>query len=156
MMNHLALPLAIAMTVLCRSALADDLPDLKAGLWESFTSVRKGVAPMRSTMCMDSTVYKRLDEKFRKDPQRPCKRTSQEHIGSTFTLTAVCNFHGKPTQSKTVMIMSGNTAYHSEVHSEDQSVGVVIDAKYVGACPAGMKLGDMTGPDGKVMANILE
>jgi hypothetical protein len=27
--------------------------------------------------------------------------------------------------------------------------------KWVGACPAGMKQGDVTGPDGKVMMNAL-
>jgi hypothetical protein len=31
----------------------------------------------------------------------------------------------------------------------------VIDAKWLGACPANMKLGDVAGPDGKVMMNAL-
>jgi hypothetical protein len=37
----------------------------------------------------------------------------------------------------------------------DNTIETVIESKWVGACPAGMKLGDVAGPDGKVMMNVL-
>jgi hypothetical protein len=139
------------------AALAFDLPDMKAGLWESFTTMEKGAKRVHSTMCMDKSVYKHLQEQLDQNPNRPCKNISSQHTGLVYTSTTQCQFgNRKPTVSTMVMTMSGDSAYHSEMRGEDQSIKMVIDAKYLGACPAGMSLGDMTGPDGKVMMNVLK
>jgi hypothetical protein len=44
---------------------------------------------------------------------------------------------------------------HLETRKEDNTVETSIDMKWAGACPASMKLGDVTGPDGKVMFNAM-
>jgi hypothetical protein len=53
--------------------------------------------------------------------------------------------------------MTGNTASHSEGHTTyDPPVRgmsestMIMDQKYVGACPAGVEPGDMIGADGKI------
>jgi hypothetical protein len=51
--------------------------------------------------------------------------------------------------------LTGNTGMRLETRKADNSVESAIEMKWVGACPAGMKLGDVAGPDGKVMMNAM-
>lgn len=147
-----------AIGMFSTATMATDLPDMKAGLWESSTIVGKTPQqPVHATVCMNNDAYRRLNEKISKNPNLSCKNISSQHVGPTYTTTTQCQFgNGKPSVSTTALTMSGNTAYHSETRDQDHSVEMMIDAKFVGVCPSGMKLGDMTGPDGKIMMNVLE
>ena len=138
-------------------AMAIELPDMKAGLWESSTTMGAATRPVRATMCMDNAGYQRLHEQVSRNLKNPCRNIDVQHTGSVYTTTTQCQFgSGKPSVSTTVLTMSGNTAYHSEMRASDHTVEMIIDARFLGACPAGMKVGDMTGPDGKFMMNVLE
>jgi hypothetical protein len=61
-------------------------------------------------------------------------------------------------KSSSVTTFTGDTAYHTEVKSTYDppmqgmpSANAVIDAKWTGACPAGMQAGDVVLPDGRKM-----
>jgi hypothetical protein len=156
-MRFATLSALCATGLVATAAQAVDLPDMKAGLWESSTTMEKGAKPVHSTMCMDKSVYKHLEEQQERNPNRLCKSIASQHSGAVYTSTTQCQFpNRKPSVSTTVMTMSGDTGYHTELRGENQAIEMVIDAKYVGACPAGMSLGDVTGPDGKVMFNVLK
>lgn len=150
----LTLSVVLAVLGIANTVAAIELPDLKAGLWESRTSMGATKNSM-STMCMDNATYKKMSDDQEKNPNRPCKVLHSEHSGSTISSEVECKFGDKVSRSKTVMTLSGNTGYHSETRSSDNSVAMVIDSKYTGACPAGMKLGDVTGPQG-MKFNVLD
>jgi hypothetical protein len=44
--------------------------------------------------------------------------------------------------------MTGNTAMHAEMTSDDGKMHMVSDSKYVSACPAGMVPGDFVDDQG--------
>jgi hypothetical protein len=133
-----------------------ELPDVKEGLWVSRTMMPGTMdKPMRSTMCNSNAVSKKVYEDTHKNGNALCKEIHTERNGSVITTETECNFSGKVTRSKSVTTLTGNTGIHLEVHKADNTVESLIDMKWVGACPAGMKLGDVTGPDGKVMFNAM-
>ncbi len=53
--------------------------------------------------------------------------------------------------TKIIYTYQGDTASHTEMHMNDGKTEtvMVIDAKYLASCPAGMKPGDVVMPDGK-------
>jgi hypothetical protein len=133
-----------------------DLPDIKEGLWASSTTMPGSAGKtMHTTMCTSNAVSRKTYEDTHKDADRPCKAVHTEHVGSVYTEEMACNFSGKVTHSKSVTTMMGNTGIHIEMRDADDKVSNTIDMKWVGPCPAGMKLGDVAGPDGKVMMNLM-
>jgi len=111
--------------------------------------------PMHTTMCTSNAVNRKVYEDSHKSANSPCKQIRSERHGSVITQELECNISGKVTRSTFVTTLTGNTALHLETRKADNTVESVIDMKWVGACPAGMKLGDVTGPDGKVMYNAM-
>jgi hypothetical protein len=133
-----------------------DIPDMKAGLWESSTMMPASMAkPMHTTMCTNNAVNRKMYEDSHKGADSPCKNISSERQGSVITQEVECKFSGKVTRSKSITTLAGNTEIRVEMRKADNTVESTIDMKWVGACPVGMKLGDVTGPDGKVMMNAL-
>ncbi len=129
---------------------------MKEGLWDSTTMMPGVMAkPMHTTMCTSNAVNRKMYEDSHKDGISSCKQLQSDRQGSVITQEVECTFSGKVTRSKSVTTLSGNTGIHVEMRKADNSVESVIDMKWVGACPAGMKLGDVTGPDGKVMMNAM-
>jgi hypothetical protein len=139
----------ICCALFARHAHATDMPDIKEGLWESNTMI-VGVTPkpMHGSMCTSSATNKRFRDETQKNPNRPCKNVHSELKGSVYTEEIECTRSGQVTRTKTITTFTGNTAYHTETHKADNTVEAVIDVKYVGACPAGMQLGDVVGSDG--------
>ena len=133
-----------------------DLPDVKEGLWESSTLIYGAMdKPMRSTMCNSNAVSRKMYEDTHRNANTRCKEIHTERNGSVITTESECNIDGKVTRSKSVTTLTGNTGMHLELRKADNSLETVIEMKWVGACPAGMKLGDVTGPDGKVIFNAM-
>jgi hypothetical protein len=134
----------------------NDIPDVKEGLWESSTMMPGAMdKPMRSTMCTSNAVNKKMYEDSHKNTDSPCKQIHSERHGSVITQVLECNFSGKVSRSTSVTTLSGNTGMRVETRKADNTVETAIDMKWVGACPTGMKLGDVAGPDGKVMMNVM-
>jgi hypothetical protein len=133
-----------------------DIPDMKAGLWETSTMMPGTMdKPMHTTMCTSNVVSRKMYEDSHKSTNSPCKDIHSDRQGSVITQEVECNFSGKVTRSKSITTLTGNTGIHLEMRKADNSVESVIDMKWMGACPIGMKLGDVTGPDGKVMMNAM-
>jgi hypothetical protein len=134
----------------------NDIPDVKEGLWESSTMMPGTMdKPMHSTVCTSNAVNRKMYEDSHKNGISPCKQIHSERHGAVITQVVECNFSGKVTRSTSVTTLTGNTAMRIETHKADNSVEAVIEMNWVSACPAGMKLGDVTGPDGKVMMNVM-
>ncbi len=133
-----------------------DIPDMKEGLWVTSTMMPGTMdKPMQTTSCTSNAVNRKMYEDTHRNNDGVCKPGDSQRVGSVITQDTVCNFGGKPVHSKSVTTVTGNTAMHIETHNADGKVDAIIDTKWVSACPAGMKLGDVMGPDGKLMMNVL-
>jgi Protein of unknown function (DUF3617) len=139
------------------TAPAIDLPTMKSGLWES--SVAREGMPQKvgaTKMCMDSAVQKEVMEMGMGTMKSMCSKNDIRRDGNKVFGTAECKFGESTMKSSSVTTFTGDTAYHTEVKSTYDppmqgmpSGTTVIDAKWTGACPAGMQPGDVLLPDGR-------
>jgi hypothetical protein len=152
-----AMLLGSALLVCAANAAAIDFPSMKPGLWES-TMTREGMPQkMAGTkMCMDAAVQKEMMDMGMGTMKTMCSKNDIRRDGNKVYGSAECTFGTSTMKSTSVTTFTGDTAYHTEVKSSYdppmQGMGsgnTVIDAKWTGACPAGMQAGDVTLPDGR-------
>ena len=138
--------LALPMMICSVQSMAADYPDVKAGLWSTSVNIA-GQGTHTGTMCMSNDVMKAQAERA-KNPGGPCKVLSENRSGSTFTSKSQCTFGNVTHTTTAVTTMTGNTAMHAEMTSDDAQMHMVSDSKYVSACPAGMAPGDFVDEQG--------
>jgi hypothetical protein len=146
---------AAAMVAVFGSALAlDALPGKKPGLWVSSKVIHFNIAgkppdaddtPRVDAMCTDASTDA-IEAKLLTNGTGACGL----HIagsGNTYTVSGACP---DPMGGNGQMVTQGKIVWKSEteIHMESQSTSphmsgnVVADAKWVGACPAGVMPGD--------------
>lgn len=122
----------------------DAAPHLKAGLWE--------ITPAG----MPGKVRSCIDEKTQSDgavlgqglDRRNCAKSEWSRVATGVAFSFDCDNDGTRVTSKGTVTGDFNSAYRMEADASVTKDGVtksakqVIDARYVGACPAGMKPGD--------------
>jgi hypothetical protein len=136
-----------------------DFPHLKPGLWEmQRASDRPGEQPNRATMCLDDSVQKEMFDMGAGAMQGMCSRHDFKFSGNRGTGDFVCTMGGSTMHSKSTMVLTGNTAYRTEIDTtyEPPMMGhartkTVITAKHVGACKAGQRPGDLVLPNGQTL-----
>jgi len=144
------------------AAAADDFPKLKAGLWEVTTTTtrREGQgAPKGITMCLDATVQQEMYKMSTGVMSGMCSKHDLKYSGNTLTSVSTCEMNGTKMESKAVMTVTGDTAYHTEAHttfdppmkSGAKEATNVIDGKHVGPCKPGQQPGDMIMPGGQTV-----
>ncbi|MEP6547837.1 MAG: DUF3617 family protein [Gammaproteobacteria bacterium] len=155
-MNRMIMLGVFSCTLLGGASYAADVPDIKPGLWATTTTTGDAkMPPVTASMCSSTALLQTLVDQRLKGPDHPCKRISVAHSGTTITEQSECKFGSTVTKSKSVSVVTGNTAVHTEIRQEGKSAVIVSDSKYVGECPAGMKLGDFITDSG-MKANILQ
>jgi hypothetical protein len=156
------LPLAL----LCASAAAlagPAFPSRKPGLWEMRSTQKAGGKEQITVQqCADAATDKALQEYGLTQPKmnrKFCKEDMRNEAGKMLVHTEVCK------QSDTTMtrriVVSGDfdVAYRVESHTTydpkpktpPANDDLVADMRWLGACPAGMKGGDMMLPGGMKM-----
>ena len=87
-----------------------------------------------------------------------CPKNDIRRNGSKIFGEAECKLGESTMKSKSVTAFVGDTAYKTEVKATyspafmgKTASTTVIEAKWTGACPAGVKVGDMILPNGKTM-----
>jgi hypothetical protein len=144
-----------ACALLGGAAYAADVPDIKTGLWATTTTSSDAqMPPVTASLCSSTALLQTLVDQRLKGPNHPCKRISVIHSGATITEQSECKFGDTVSKSKSVTVVTGNVAVHTEIRQEGKSSVIVSDSKYVGPCPAGMQLGDFVADNG-MKANIL-
>lgn len=140
-------------------AAADDFkpPPMKDGLWETHsvqTQAGKSISDMSIKMCQskeNTQTTQSLAEEMRKRNQ--CTSVVSQRSGNTIVEETRCaKGPSAGLVIKAVYSHVGDIAAHIEMHQQKGSADdvTVMDMKYLGSCPAGMKPGDMIMPDGKV------
>jgi len=148
--------IVVALSLGATSADAIDFPTMKAGLWES-SITREGGQKMGTTkMCMDAAVQKEMMDMGMGTMKTMCSKNDVRREGNKVYGNAECKFGDATMKSNSVTTFTGDTAYHSEIKSTTEppmqgmpSGNTVIDAKWTGACPAGMQVGDVMLPNGQ-------
>lgn len=159
-MKSVALMVGLMTSALASQAIAQDLPKLKAGLWEttSSSSGPKGShgSSMKHTMCIDDKAQKDMLA-FSQNMGAQCAKNTIRRDGNKVYGEAECSMGKMTVRSQSVTTVSGDSAYRTEVKSSfipamagmSESTAIV-DGRHVGACPANMKPGDIN-MNGKVM-----
>ena len=153
-------PLALAVLLLLPlGAASQDLPKLKAGLWEmTNTSSRNPRQAMTSTVCLDTTLQQDMIRMGTGMMQGMCSKHDLKISNNTVTGEAVCKFGDSTVTSRSVMTMTGDTAYRTEAHAKFNppmavmsESDTVIQGRWLGACKPGQRPGDITMPNGQTM-----
>jgi hypothetical protein len=151
-----ALPLALGFAA---AAGAQDFPKLKPGLWSQMTTTvgRTKGQPQASTLCLDDSTQQYVYRMSMGMMAGFCSKHDLKVAGNRVTIDAVCDLGVTRMQTRSVMTLTGDTAYHTEAHAvfdpplkgTPRDSVTIIDGKHVGACKEGQKPGDMTLPNGQ-------
>lgn len=146
------------------------LPERKAGLWEMRTSLLAdsgGQEVMASTQCVDAATDKALQEYGQSQPamnRKFCKEQMRNEAGKMLVHTEVCKRSDTTMTRRTVVSGDFNNTFRIQTHTQydpppktapqrGERDDMVLEMRWLGACPAGMKPGDMamTMPGGGSM-----
>ena len=139
--------------------LAADLPVLKSGLWEvSRVSTQQGDQKHLTTMCLDDSVQAEMREFSMGVAKEMCTQNDRRVDGNRMTVKATCKLGPTTMKTESVMVFSGNTAYHTDATasydppfmnmSEAKST---IDGKWAGPCKPGQQPGDIVTETGQTI-----
>lgn len=139
---------------------AVDLPVRKAGLWE-MKVVRSGspVPDMTMQHCTDATTDKEMSAGASSMGKDVCSKQDIQKTATGYVSDSVCGVAGMSITSHAEITGDFNSAYtvKSSSHSEHGPSGVprdsttTIEAKWLGACKADQKPGDIIMPGGRTM-----
>jgi Protein of unknown function (DUF3617) len=141
---------------------AQTLPKVKAGLWETTTSTDGKPTPQaNSQMCINDEVMAQMMKMGQSMAQGMCTKQDFSMKGNVAYGSVECKFGQSKMRSTSVTTFSGDSAYRTESKAtfNPPMMGMkegttVVEGKYVGACKAGMKPGDMMMHGQKM--NVLE
>jgi hypothetical protein len=139
---------------------ADEIkpPPTKEGLWETHsTQTKQGKTVSDSTvkMCQSKELTESMQsggEELRK--KNECTSSVTRPSSNTYVEESRCAKGPNPgSVTKVIYTHQGDTSSHTEMHinSGSSETLMIIDAKYVGSCPTGMKPGDLI-IDGKIVS----
>jgi len=140
-------------------ARAVDLPVRKAGLWE-MKVLRTGSPMPEMTMqhCTDETTDKEMSTAASPMAKEMCSKQDTQKTATGYVSDSVCGIAGVSIASHSEITGDFNSAYSvkSTSHSEGGPAGArdsttTIEAKWLGACKADQKPGDIVMPGGMKM-----
>lgn len=154
----LALCGAILLAGAATGAHAVELPVRKAGLWE-LKMVRAGSPMPEMTMqhCTDETVDKEMNNNVSPMAKQICSKQDIQKTATGYVTDSVCNVGGMTTTSHADIVGDFNSAYtvKSTAHIQGGPAGAAgrdstttIEARWMGACKADQKPGDIVMPGG--------
>jgi Protein of unknown function (DUF3617) len=162
------LALTVIGLVVTAPAFALDMPTRKAGLWE-VKMIFEGRNLPATTMrqCVDAASDKKMNANFGGSAQEACSKQDMKNSGGVITVDSVCTFGPTTTTSHAVVTGSFDSAYTMKVASTraggpplpgttpGAETHMTIEAKWLGACEAGQRPGDVMMSNGMKM-NVLD
>jgi len=139
---------------------AVDLPVRKAGLWEmKVLHTGSPVPDMTMQHCTDETTDKEMSASFSPVGKDACSKQDIVKTATGYVTDSVCGIAGMSIKSHAEISGDFNSAYtvKSTSHSEGGRAGAgrdsttTIEAKWLGACKADQKPGDILMPGGMKM-----
>lgn len=156
----IALALMFAMTL---PAAAQDIPRRKSGLWEismdSAAARAKSGRAMTISQCVDSAkddLSRQIGQEMARENK--CSQSNMRRTSSGISFESACEFNGTKIKSATSITGDFTSSYKMEIHTtyDPPLLGraegtTTMEARYLGACKAGQRPGDMTMPGGMTM-----
>lgn len=148
---------AFAFALFATNAVGIDFPTMKSGIWEQKV-VRESPdkQPMVTKICIDAALQKEMLEMGMGTMKSMCARNDLRREGNKIFGDTECKLGESTMKSKSVTSFTGDSAYRTEVKTTynpafmgKTAATTVVEAKWTGPCPAGVKPGDMTLPDGR-------
>jgi hypothetical protein len=142
------------------AANAVDLPVRKAGLWEmKVLHTGSAIPDMTMQHCTDETTDKEMSTSFSPMAKDMCSKQDIQKTATGYVSDSVCGIAGMSITSHAEITGDFNSAYtvKSTSHSERGPTGAprdsttTIEAKWLGACKADQKAGDIMMPGGMKM-----
>ena len=160
-MTRLFLCLATCLTLLpALDARAVEMPTRKAGLWE-MKVLRTGSPAPEMTMqhCTDETTDKEMSSTFSPMAKEMCSKQDIQKTATGYVSDSVCKVGAMSITSHSDINGDFNSGYtvKSTSHNEGGSANMprdsttTIEAKWLGACKADQKPGDIVMPGGMKM-----
>ncbi len=159
-----AIPLIIiaASFAYANAALALDLPKRKSGLWEmTMIGDQTNGQPQTVTACVEQKSDTGLSSSFGGKLPKNCKQPVMKKSAGTITVTTVCKFTDSTVTTKAVLTGDFNTNYKIDRTSNYNPPNKgrteskqIIEAKWLSACKADQRPGDMIMPDGSKVNTI--
>jgi hypothetical protein len=150
-----AISLLWALSVLAAAAV--EMPTRKAGLWEIKMQRTGGPLPeMTLQHCTDETTDRQMTSTFAPMSKEICSKNDTVKTATGYTTDSICNVSGMSMTSHADIKGDFNSAYTVKVtsHSEGGPSGarrdttMTLEAKWLGACKADQKAGDIVMPGG--------
>jgi hypothetical protein len=139
-------------------AQADELPLRKAGLWEMKVATTGSPIPkMTLLQCTDETVDKEMNNNVSPMIKQICSKQELRKTATGYVTDSVCDVAGMSTTGHAEITGDFDSAYVMKVngHIQGGAAGAAgrdstttIEAKWLGACKADQKPGDIVMPGG--------
>ena len=140
------------------AAVAVELPVRKAGLWEMKVLSGGSMPEMTMQQCTDETTDKDMSTAMSPVAKEICSKQDIQKTATGYLTDSVCGVAGVTVKSRAEITGDFNSAYtvKSTSHSEGGRAGAhdstsTIEAKWIGACKADQKPGDIIMPGGMKM-----
>ncbi len=153
-MRYLDSILLVALTVpsLVQAA---DMPKRKPGLWEikmTSASERSG-GPMVTQQCIDAKTDDLMQQRAQGMGKLECSKNTVRKEGGKTIAESVCKFGDTTATTRAVFSGDFSSNYRGDIHStySPPMMGMkearsTVEAKWLGACKAGQKPGDVIMP----------
>lgn len=133
-----------------------EMPIRKAGLWEMKMQPSAQMPAMTMQHCTDETTDKQMSAMASPMTKDSCAKNEIRKTATGYTTDAVCSFGGMTSTTHSDITGDFNSAYTMKVASQTKGGpagaardGVMtIEAKWLGACKADQKPGDIVMPGG--------
>jgi hypothetical protein len=140
-------------------AIAVELPMRKAGLWEMKVLSGGTVPEMTMQQCTDATTDKDMSTAMAPMAKEICSKQDIQKTATGYVTDSVCGIGGITVKSRAEITGDFNSAYTVKTSSQSEGglAGAArdskstIEAKWVGACKADQKPGDIIMPGGMKM-----
>jgi hypothetical protein len=149
-------------------ATALDLPARKAGLWEIKMAFEgRSIPPQTMQQCIDAATDKQMNSIGGSMAQESCSKQDVQKVGGTIVVDSVCQIGPAKMTSHGVISGDFNSAYTVKIASTreggpavpgmpaDGTTNMTMDAKWLGACKADQRPGDIIMANGMKM-NIVD
>ena len=157
---RLAIILAAAFVV--SPAIAQDMPSRKAGLWEmTMTYEGRGAPPQTMQQCIDAATDKSMQDMSAGMRGQSCSRREMKKVGDTIVFDSVCSAGAGTMTSHGVVSGDFNSAYTVKINAKREGgapnpnmppeTNMTVEAKWLGACKADQKPGDIIMANGTKM-----
>jgi hypothetical protein len=128
------------------AASAADLPARKPGLWEVKTSIEGNPRALTVQQCIDEATDQMLQSSAGPFSAPACPDREVKKSDASMTIDSRCTLSGKSASAHAVVEGSFDHAYTMTVTSEGgdlPAVKMTIEGKWLGACAADQKAGDV-------------